>query len=125
VRPRPLPGKGALGLAAAAACLLLATASRPDRPWLAARQEAVRAASSVDPAVRRLRLERAEASLVRLVSLRPAHAESWLLLAGTRAALGDRAAGEALARHAAWLDPGRPGLAEAAKGLSPSGAGVP
>ncbi len=125
VRPRPLPRAGALGLAAGALALLLAAASLPDRPWLAARQEAVQAAASVAPAVRRLRLERAEAALVRLLGRRPAQAESWLLLAGTRSALGDAASGAALARHAAWLDPGRPGLAEAADRLSAADAGPP
>ena len=114
VRSRPLPRSGALVLSVGALALLVAAASLPDRPWLGARQEAVHAASSVAPAVRRLRLERAEEALVRLLRRRPAQAESWLLLAGTRAALGDAASGAALARHAAWLDPGRPGLAAAA-----------
>ena len=118
VRPRPLPRCGALALSVGALALLLAAASLPDRPWLAARQEAVQAASSSAPAVRRLRLERAEEALARLLARRPAHAESWLLLAGTRVALGDPASGAALARHAAWLDPGRPGLAEAVDRLS-------
>ena len=127
VRPRPLPRAGALALSAGAVVLLLAAASLPDRPWLAARQEAVQAASSVAPAVRRLRLERAETALARLLERRPAQAESWLLLAGTRAALGDTASVAALARHAVWLDPDRPGLAEAAKRLSgnPRTAGGP
>lgn len=125
VRPRPLPRAGAAGLAAGALALLLAAASLPDRPWLAARQEAVQAVASVAPAVRRLRLERAEAALLRLLGRRPAQAESWLLLAGTRAALGDAASGAVLARHAAWLDPGRPGLAAAVDGLSAPGAGPP
>ncbi len=125
VRPRPLPRAGAVGLAAGALALLLAAASLPDRPWLAARQEAVQAAVSVAPAVRRLRLERADAALLRLLERRPAQAESWLLLGGTRAALGDVASGAALARHAAWLDPGRPGLAEAADRLSTADAGPP
>ena len=125
VRPRPLPRAAALGLAAGALALLVATASLPDRPWLAARQEAVQAASAAAPAVRRLRLERAEAALARLLGRRPAHAESWLLLAGTRAALGDAASGAALARHSAGLDPGRPGLAEAVDRLSAPDAGPP
>jgi O-antigen ligase len=118
VRPRPLPRAGALGLAAGALVLLVSAASRPGHPWLAARQEVVQAVSSGAPAVRRLRLERAEGALVRVLERRPAQAESWLLLAGTRAALGDAASGAALARHAAWLDPERPGLAGAADRLS-------
>jgi len=125
VRPRPLPRAAAIGLAAGALVLLVAAASLPDRPWLVARQEALQARASTAPAVRRLRLERAEVALVRVLGRRPAHAESWLLLAGTRAALGDAAAGAALARHAAWLDPGRPGLAEAVDGLSAVGEGPP
>jgi O-antigen ligase len=118
VRPRPLGRAGALGLAAAALALLASTAWRPDRPWLAARQEVVQASSSSAPAVRRLRLERAEAALARVLERRPAQAESWLLLAATRTALGDPASGAALARHAAWLDPQRPDLAGAADRLS-------
>jgi O-antigen ligase len=125
VRSRPLSRAGALGLAAFALALVLATASLPDRPWLLPRQEAVQAAASAVPAVRQLRLERAEAALVRLLGRRPAQAESWLLLAGTRRALGDATAGAALARHAVWLDPGRPGLAEAVGTLAAAGAGPP
>ena len=125
VRPRPLPRTGAVGLAAGAMLLLLAAASLPDRPWLAARHEAVQAAVSAAPAVRRLRLERAEVALARVLKRRPAQAESWLQLAGARAALGDAASGAALARHAVRLDPGRPGLAEAADRLSVVGAGSP
>jgi O-antigen ligase len=125
VRARPLPRAAALGLAAGALALLLAVASLPDRPWLAARQEAVQAAASMVPAVRQLRLERSETALARLLGRRPAQAESWLLLAGTRAALGEAASASALARHAAWLDPGRPGLAEAADRLGAAHGGPP
>jgi O-antigen ligase len=125
VRPRPLSRAGARGLAAFALGLLGAVLLLPDRPWLAARQEAIEAASAGAPAVRRLRLERADVALERLLQRRPAHAESWVLLAGTRAALGDPAAGAALARHAAWLDPGRPGLAEAVDRLSAPRASPP
>jgi hypothetical protein len=122
VRPGRCPGRRSGPRRGVGA--LVATASLPDRPWLAARQEVVRAASSDASAVRRLRLERAEAALVRSLERRPAQAESWLLLAGTRAALGDAASGAALARHAAWLDPGRPGLAEAVDRLSPARPGA-
>jgi O-antigen ligase len=118
VRPRPLSRAGALGLAAGTLGLLAAVLLLPDRPWIAARDEVVQAASATAPAVRRLRLERAAAALERQLGRRPAQAESWLLLGGTRVALGDAAAGAALARHAAWLDPGRPGLAEAVDRLS-------
>jgi O-antigen ligase len=118
VRPRLLSRAVAPGLAAATAGLLAAVVTLPGQPWIAARQEAILADSAPAPAVRRLRLERAEAALERVLERRPGQAESWLLLAGTRAALGDAASGAALARHAAWLDPGRPGLAEAAERLS-------
>jgi len=125
VRPRPLPRAVALALSLGALALLLVTASLPDRPWLGARQEAVQAFSSVAPAVRRLRIERADGALARLLERRPAQAESWLLLAGTRAALGDAASGAALARHSAWLDPGRPGLAQAVDRLGEATRGRP
>jgi len=125
VRSRPLSRAGVLGLGAGALGLLAVVLSLPDRPWLAAKQEVMLAASASAPAVRRLRLERAEGALERLLERRPAQAESWLLLAGTRAALGDTASGVALARHAAWLDPGRPGLAEAVDRLSPLHAAPP
>jgi cytochrome c-type biogenesis protein CcmH/NrfG len=125
VRARPLPRSGAVALSVGAVALVLAVASLPDRPWLGARLEVVRAASSAAPAVRRLRLERAEQALVRLLARRPAQAESWLLLAGTRAALGDAASGATLARHAVWLDPGRRGLVEAADRLSAAPEGPP
>ena len=114
VRPRPLARPLATLIAGVAVGLGIAAATRPDRPWLTARAEAIAAASATSPAVRQLRLERAEAALSRLLSLRPGHAESWLLLAGTQAALGRRESAAALARHAVWLDPERPGLPEAA-----------
>jgi O-antigen ligase len=120
-RSRVLPRAAAAGVAACALALLAAAAALPDRPWLAARREAVEAVSASSPAVRRLRLERADRALSRLLERRPGHAESWLMLAGTRAALGDAGAGAALARHAAWLDPERPDLREAARALE-SGA---
>jgi O-antigen ligase len=122
VRPRPLPRAAGVALGLGAAALLAAVVSLPDRPWLAARREAVQAASAADPAVRHLRLERAEAALGRVLDRRPAMAESWLLLAGTRAARGDAGAGAALAKHALWLDPQRTGLGEAAGRLGAAAA---
>jgi O-antigen ligase len=116
-RPLPLPRTATLGLAALALALLVGAARLPESPWLAARAEAAAAAAAPSPVVRRLRLERAEAALSRLLRRRPAHAESWLMLAGARAARGDAAAAASLARHAAWLDPERPGLAAAARRL--------
>ena len=125
VRSRALPRAAAVSLAAAAVGLLVAVARLPETPWLAARAEVVGVESSASADVRRLRLERAEAALSRLLRTRPAHAESWLMLAGVRAARGDAAAAAALARHAAWLDPGRPGLVEAARALGAKGLGSP
>jgi len=116
-----LPRAAAAGLAAASVAVLLAATALPDRPWLAARREVVEAASAASPDVRRLRLERAEIALAGLLQRRPAHAESWLLLAVARAARGDAAGGASLARHALWLDPVRVGLREAADRLTGSG----
>ena len=125
IRPRPLPRVAALALGLGAFGLLLAAVALPRSPWLAARREAVFASTAASADVRQLRLERAEISLAQLLQRRPAHAESWLMLAGVRAATGDAAAGAALARHAAWLDPGRPGLREAAQALGGAGAPPP
>jgi O-antigen ligase len=117
LRPRPLAPARSLALAAAALVLLASTAALPASPWRAAREEAVEAARAGSPDVRRLRLDRAEIALSRLVARRPAHAESWLMLAGVRAARGDATGGAALAAHAALLDPERPELREAARRL--------
>ncbi len=75
--------------------------------------------------MRALRLERAEEALVRTLGRRPAHAESWLLLAGVRADRGDRGGAAALARHAASLDPERKDLRAAAERLGASGDETP
>ncbi len=116
VRPRPLSRPLAAGLALGALALATATAAgmNPDPPWLAARREVEAASSATTATARRLRLARAEAALLRALCQRPAHAESWLLLAGTHQALGRPATAAAFARHALWLDPERPGLREAA-----------
>lgn len=116
-RARPLGRRGCAALALGCAALLGALAVLPDRPWLAAREEARLAAAASEPAVRELRLERAESALVALVRARPAHAESWLMLAGARAARGDADAAASLARHAVGLDPERPELRAAAARL--------
>ena len=110
-------GAGA-ALAISCVAVLLAAAALPDQPWLAARRQALAASSSVSPDARRLRTEMAEVALVRLLDRRPAHAESWLLLAGARAARGDARGGESLALHALWLDPDRVGLREAVRRLA-------
>ena len=112
-------------LALAAAALLAATLALPARSPLAAREDVRQAWSSPSPQVRALRLERAEAALADELRLRPADAESWLLLAGVRAARGDRRAAAALARHAAWLDPQRANLLAAASRLARAGADSP
>lgn len=116
---RALPRVAAAALAALVLALAAAGARLPDEPWLRARAEVQAASAATLPAVRRLRLERAQAALQAELRRRPADAESWLLLAYCERALGhaDRAA--ACARHALALDPERPGLREAAAQLSP------
>ena len=120
LRPRPLPRAAGLALALGAAALGFATLARAPGAGPAVRVELAAAASAGVPAVRQLRLERAEAALVALLRRRPAHAESWLLLAGVEQALGRPATAAALARRAAWLDPSRTGLREAAAALEAS-----
>ncbi|PYQ18425.1 MAG: hypothetical protein DMF79_15030 [Acidobacteria bacterium] len=88
----------------------------PSAPWEDARNEARLAAASVVPEVRFLRLDRTERALRTILRSRPAHAEAWLLLAGTRAERGDPSVGD-LARHAVGLDPERPDLRSAAAAL--------
>jgi len=113
-RPRPLSRPLAVGLGAGALALLAATARLPERPGLLARAELQGAASAGMPALRRLRLERASATLERALRRRPADAESWLLLGFTHQALGRPDTAAAFASHALALDPERPGLREAA-----------
>ena len=112
-RPRPLSRPLAAGLCAGALALAAATARLPERPGLLARAELQAAGSASMPALRRLRLERAEATLERGLRRRPADAESWLMLAFTHQALGRPDTAAAFARHALLLDPERPGLREA------------
>ena len=114
VRPRPLSRPLSAGLGIAALALAAASVRPADRPWLEARVELQDAGSTSAAAVRRLRLERASAALERAVRLRPAAAESWLLLSFTHQALGRADTAAAFARHALELDPERPGLREAA-----------
>jgi O-antigen ligase len=114
--PRPLAAALALG-----ALALAALAVRPPaEPWLVARAEIEAARSSTLPAARLMRLELSESELRRALRSRPAHAESWLLLAYTHQALGRPATARAFARHALGLDPQRPGLAEAVKRIAES-----
>jgi O-antigen ligase len=115
--PRPLSRAASLGMGLSGLALLLAVAlaSRPDP--LRAREEAQQVNAAATVQARRLRLERAEAALVGVLRRRPAHAESWLMLAGVRGAMGDRAAAAELARHALALDPEWPALRTAASPL--------
>jgi O-antigen ligase len=120
LRRRPLERASALAFATAAALLAVAVVAQPRERWTAARQEVVAAATAPVEAVRRLRLERARAALAEVLRRRPGHAESWLMLAGVEQALGRHAAAAGLARHAAELDPERPGLREAAGAIEAS-----
>jgi O-antigen ligase len=120
-RQRPLRPGAALALAVALGALGLAVLLQPDRPWLAAREAVRLSATSRTPAARSLRLERAERTLDRVLELRPAHAESWLMLAGVRQARGDPGSAAALARRAVWLDPERAELRTIAAQLTRRG----
>jgi hypothetical protein len=117
VKPRPLPRARAAALALVVAGLLAAVAVLPRARWEAAQSEIRQAENATTPDSQALRLGRADAALGRLLRARPAHAESWLLLAAIRSAEGDEAAAPALARHAVSLDPERPALREAAERL--------
>jgi hypothetical protein len=88
--------------------------------WTSARQEVVAAASAQTQAAQHLRLERARTALGAVLRRRPAHAESWLMLGGVEQALGRHATAVAFARHAAWLDPERPGLKDAVAAIEAS-----
>ncbi len=114
---RPLLRPGGAALALGALALLAAVLALPAEPWVDALDEARRAGVAAIPEARALRLERADAALVRVLRRRPAHAESWLVLAGVRAVAGDAPIASALARHAVTLDPERPALTEAARVL--------
>ncbi len=115
VRPR-LPSRPASALLALLAfALLAAVVVLPAEPWRAARDEVRRVGRATTPESRALRLERAEVALGRLLRRRPAHAESWLMLAGVRAGEGDPASATSLADHAVALDPEREALREAAR----------
>jgi O-antigen ligase len=91
--------------------------TKPERAWLQAGAEAALARRAPAREVRELRVERAHAAAREAVSLRPAFAEGWLLLAALERERGGAEAARDLARHAAWLDPRRPELAAAAEAL--------
>jgi cytochrome c-type biogenesis protein CcmH/NrfG len=120
---RPVARKAGLAAALAFGAAALLALPRPGasidpaEEWERARSEARRSAASTTPTARVLHLERTEQAAQAAIRQRPAHAEAWLLLAGARAQRGDPSAPE-LARHAAWLDPERPELQQAARALS-------
>ena len=114
VRPRPLSRPVAAAGAVLVLVLLAAVVRLPTEPWLVAREEARLAGVATTPESRALRLERAEIALGRLLRRRPAHAETWLMLAGVRAAGADPGSAASLAGHAVALDPERAALREAA-----------
>lgn len=117
VRPRPLSRSASALLALLVLALLAAVFVLPAEPWRAARDEVRLVGRATTPESRALRLERAEVALGRLLRRRPAHAESWLTLAGVRAGEGDPASATSLADHAVALDPEREALREAARPL--------
>jgi O-antigen ligase len=100
------------------ALLLALVGLAPDDTAVLARAEVAGAARADTVEVRALRLERAEDALRRALARRPAHAESWLLLAAVRADRGSAAEAAALARHAVTLDPLRTDLAAAAETIA-------
>lgn len=106
-RPRDLASL-ALLLVAGLCCL-----RSPVAPLRPGREDVALAASIRRPAARDLRLARAEALLTTALRGRPADAESWYLLAWTRAARGEVQPALALARHARGLEPSRAALGEA------------
>jgi O-antigen ligase len=120
LRARRLPRPAALALALGLLALGASALTRAPDAAPAAREEVIAAASAPLAAVRQLRLERAEAALAEVLRRRPAHAESWLLLAGVERSLGRHGDAAAYARHALWLDPERPGLREAAAEIEAS-----
>jgi cytochrome c-type biogenesis protein CcmH/NrfG len=107
------------------ALLLALLGLAPDDTAVLARGEVAGAARADTVEVRALRLERAEDALRRTLVRRPAHAESWLLLAAVRADRGDAAAASALARYAVTLDPLRTDLWTAAQRIVDRPAPVP
>ncbi len=117
LRPEPRSRATTLGLALVPVLLLALVLRLPQDGAAQARAEVRTAATADTPEVRALRLERAEGALRHVLGRRPAHAESWLLLAAVRADRGDPAGAQALARHAASLDPQRKEMQAAAERL--------
>lgn len=100
-------GLVALALLVGVGACCLTTPMGPVRP---AREDVALAASILRTQGRDLRLARAEAGSTNTLRQHPADAESWYLLAWTRAARGRTEEALALARHARALDPARADL---------------
>jgi O-antigen ligase len=109
VRSQPLPRRGSFAAGGVALLLLVRLSTLPPPASAEARERVREAALSGTGDALPLRLERAEASLLRALSRRPGEAETWLQLAAVRTVRGDASAA-ALARHAASLDPQQPDL---------------
>jgi O-antigen ligase len=113
-----LSGARTLLAACVAAVLIFVVAGQGPDPWPAAKEKARQASLARTRAVETLRLDRAEAALRAVVRRRPALAEAWLLLGGSRLGREDGADGLELARHSLTLDPERPDLAAAVERLT-------
>jgi len=113
-----LSGVGTLLAASAPAVLIVLLAGRAPDSWPAAKERARQASLAQTRDVETLRLDRAEAALRAVVQRRPALAEAWLLLGGSRMGRDDGKDGLALARHSLTLDPERPDLAAAIERLA-------
>jgi len=110
----PAPGRARLVVTGALLIVGLVWGFRiPLAPVSAGRDDVALAASIRRPEGRALRLARADAALVASLRTRPADAESWYMLAWTRAALARAQEARALAGYARSLDPTRPSLREA------------
>jgi O-antigen ligase len=116
-RPSTFPAAGAWAAVLSASLAVGGLAVLRPVPWALAEGQVAAAAAAWQPETRRLRAARAEYALRSVVRSRPAHAESWLLLAWTRAAQGDRTSVRPLANHAVSLDPQREAMREGAARL--------
>jgi O-antigen ligase len=116
-RPSTFPAAGAWAAVLSASLAVGGLLVLRPVPWALAQGQVAAAAAAWQPETRRLRAARAEYALRSVVRSRPAHAESWLLLAWTRAAQGDRTSVRPLANHAVSLDPQREAMREGAAQL--------
>jgi O-antigen ligase len=113
-----LSGARTLLAACVPAVLIVVVAGQAPDPWPAAKEKARQVSLARTRDVETLRLDRAEAALRAVVQRRPALAEAWLLLGGSRMGRDDGADGLELARHSITLDPERPDLAAAVERLT-------